>query len=189
MLELLVALGLGAAAPRQSPRPPAAAPRSAQTAAPVDSAARERARQRDRALADSIRRAMEARSDSLVRARRLEAAKYPPPEPSPLFGEPPFYGYNWVFYADLIAGGLSGMLAVRWRRRTTEASASFSGRLTGILLGALAGAVVFLPFYLMNALLSIGFSPMPPRMLFGLTLAVIGLTVLSVAFHRRRPGL
>jgi hypothetical protein len=129
---------------------------------------------------------MEASRESLVRARRLEAAKFGSPEPSPLCGEPPFYGYNWVFYADLLAGALTGMLAVGWRRGTTAASAGLSSRLLGILLGALAGGVVFLPFYLMNAMLSIGFSAMPPALLFGLTLAVILLSVLSVAVSRRR---
>jgi cytochrome bd-type quinol oxidase subunit 2 len=129
---------------------------------------------------------MEARGESIIRARRREAGPPAKPTRSPLFGEPPFYGYNWVFYADLLAGALTGFLAVRWRSRNDPAGARVVWMVVGVLLGAAGAAAVFLPFYLLNAMLSIGFSAMPPAMLFGLTLAVIVLTVLSVAVSRRR---
>ena len=105
---------------------------------------------------------------------------------SPLFGKPPFYGYTWVFYADLAAGVLAGLLGARLRARGSAASLSITWYIAGGLFGGVAGGAVFLPFYLMNALFSVGFGAMAPALMFGLTLAVILLTVASVMLARRR---
>ena len=175
------------APPQETPRPPVAAPRSSpQRPSPVDSAAREHARAREQATVDSLRRVMEARSESIMRARRIAAGPPAKPTRGPLFGEPPFYGYNWVFYADLLAGVLTGLLAVRWRSRNDPAGARMVWMVVGVLLGAAGAAAVFLPLYLLNAMFSIGFSAMPPVLMFGLTLGVIAIGAVSMAFSRRR---
>jgi hypothetical protein len=165
MLRLVVAISLGAVLPRQTPQPPA--------------------RMREQARVDSLRRVMQARSDSLIRARRLEAARGGPPQVSPLFGEPPFYGYNWVFYADLAVGALTGAVATWLRRRRADA-ASMLWLLIGTVTGVLGAVAVFLPLYLMNAFFSVGFSAMAPGLMFGLTLLVIVPTGLVASLSRRR---
>jgi uncharacterized membrane protein YeaQ/YmgE (transglycosylase-associated protein family) len=129
---------------------------------------------------------MKARGESILRARRQAAG--PPAEPrrSPLSGEPPFYGYNWVFYADLLAGALTGWLAVRWRRRDEPAGARTVWAIVGVVLGAVGAAAAFLLLFVFNAMWSVGFSAMPPAMLFGLSFGVIVLAVAGTALSRRR---
>jgi hypothetical protein len=164
LLLLAAALPHAGARAQEPPRPPAAAPQVEPRPRPADS----------------------AHGDSIIRARRSVAGLPTEPSRSPLFGEPPFYGYNWVFWADLVAGALTGLLAVRWRSRNDPAGTRIVWMVVGVLLGAAGAAAVFLPLYLLNAMFSIGFSAMPPALMFGLTFGVIAVGALSMAFSRRR---
>ena len=93
-------------------------------------------------------------------------------------------GYAWVFLADLFAGGLTGMLAAHWRRRGRDEAARGSS-LGGLVLGAVGGALVFLPFFLLSTLMTDA-DPLPTALLLALTLGVILVTGGSVALSRRR---
>ena len=97
---------------------------------------------------------------------------------------PPFYGYNWVFYADLLAGALAGGLACRLHY-ASDARLARVWAIAGILLGAAGAVGVFLALYVMNTLFSVGFGAMPPGLMFGLTFAVIVVAALPVALSRR----
>jgi len=185
LLTLWIAPGPGASFAQDTARPPAAPSRTPGVSPAADSAD-SAARARERAAVDSIRRKMVARGESILRARRSAAGLPAEPARSPLFGDAPFYGYNWVFYADLLVGALTGLIAVRLRRRDEPAGARVVWMIVGALFGALGAAAVFLPVFLLNALLSVGFSAMPPALMFGLTFGVILVTAGSVALSRRR---
>ncbi|HTL04691.1 MAG TPA: hypothetical protein VL241_03030 [Gemmatimonadales bacterium] len=141
--------------------------------------------QRDSARIDSLRRRMEARSESIVRARRQAAAGMKPAR-SPLSGQSPFYGYTWVFYADLLAGVLAGLVAVQLRHRGDSSGVRLAWSVVGVLLGAGSAVAVFLPLFLFNAMFSIGFSAMPPALLFGLSLSLILIAAVSLAVSPRK---
>jgi len=151
---------------RQTPPPPAAA--------------------RERARVDSLRRVMQAHSESIVRARRAAAGPSAKPSRSPLSGASPFYGYNWVFCADLLLGAFVGWLATRLRSRNDPPATRMVWMFVGVLLGAAGAAAVFLTVFVFNAFMSVGFSAMAPALMFGLTLAGIVVAALPLAFSRRR---
>jgi len=150
---------------------------------PADSAVQEEARRREQAIRDSIARVQRARGDSILAERRREAAGAPAPKQSPIFGNPPFYGYTWVFGGDVLLGALSGVAALRLRRRNQDTPPHW--QFLALLGGAAWGAAVFLPFFLMNALL-VFFNPMPTGLMFGFTAAVIVVAGLSVGIGRKR---
>lgn len=122
---------------------------------------------------DSIMAAIVAeersRVDSLREAARRASAAAGPTPRNPLEGDGPFYGYTWVFYADVLSGGFITWFFAFWRRRKRYGHprlASFLWLVTG---GAL-GVIAFYPLFVFNALFSIGFSAMRPAMLYLLTL-------------------
>lgn len=148
----------------------------------------------DSARIDSLRRAAAMRSESIVSARRrmaAEAARNAPRDRHPLSGDnAPFYGYTWVFYADLAAGGLIAWLFAWWRNRDTGGlSAPWAA--FWLAAGAALGAMCFLPVFMVSAILSVGFSETPPGLLFFVTLGAMGWLIGSIgelaSRRRRRP--
>lgn len=151
----------------------------------------------DRARVDSLRRAMmdaeRARAESVLTARRrlvdsLNRAN--PPRRDPLRGEAPFFGYRWVFYADLVTGAaLAWFVAARFSRR-------YGGlrRLAAVLwaiIGAMVGAFVFFVVFIANGFWSVGFSAMSPGFfylvtLMGLVAALAAVGDITTRFRRRR---
>ena len=147
--------------------------------AQVDSTAREARR------IDSLRQRDRAASASIVAARRRQAANRRPPDRGPMFGEAPFYGYNWVFYATLVAGVVIGATAVRIHRRDTPVA-----RRAWMTVGALAGGVgaagVFLACFVFSAFMSVGFSAIPPMGMFLTTFLIVAACGFGVAISPPR---
>lgn len=146
---------------------------------------------------DSLRReAMEAErahAESTLAARRrlvdsLNRAN--PPRPDPMRGDPPFFGYASVFYADLVVGAaLAWFVASRFGRRYGGLR-TFAAILWAII-GALTGAFVFFVVFIANGFWSIGFSAMSPPLFFLVTLMALLAVLASVGdittrFRRRR---
>ena len=192
---VLRALALGACvsspmrAPAQElPRPPAAAPATPQVVRPLEP--RESlAVVREHAVADSMRRRYQERADSILRARRLEAERSAPRKQSPLFGEPPFYGYTWVFYADILAGAVVGLVALLIRHRDSNATVAGWWAVAGAVAGGIGGACLFVPVFFLAILASVlSFFGDPPSAIavFGWTLGVMVLAALSVTVPRGR---
>jgi hypothetical protein len=176
-------------APAQElPRPPAAAPATPQVVRPLEP--RESlAVVREHAVADSMRRRYQERADSILRARRLEAERSAPRKQSPLFGEPPFYGYTWVFYADILAGAVVGLVALLIRHRESNATVAGWWAVAGAVAGGIGGACLFVPVFFLAILASVlSFFGDPPSAIavFGWTLGVIVLAALSVTVPRGR---
>lgn len=169
--------------PPLPPGPPAAPPTQRP---PAPDSAQDRARRRQQAAFDSLRRAAEARSESTLRARREEVQRHPAPTRGPAFGSPPFFGYTWVFYADLVLGSLTAYAALRLRHRrlSQETRATWAG--LSFVLGSLGGAAVFFPFFMLNALL-LFFNPMAPWLLFVMTAVVILASGLGLAVGGAAP--
>lgn len=187
-------------AAQESPRPPAApAPVAAPRAARESLLAAEARSQTaaDSVRVDSLRRAMRsaerAHVDSILAARRRLAdslTRANPPRRDPLRGDAPFFGYTWVFYADVLAGAaLSWFVASRFGRRygglRTVAAVVWA------IVGAMMGAVVFGAVFLANGFWSIGFSAMSPPFFFlvtllGMVAALAWVADISTRYRRRR---
>jgi hypothetical protein len=150
---------------------------------PLDSAAAA-AKAREQAIVDSLRRRALARSESVLQARRLAGERQPRPQTSPTSGSPPFFGYTWVFYADIALGALLGYLALRIRHRRLGRETQQTWSVVSAMLGGLGGAAVFLPFFLLN-IFFIFFNPMPPWLMFALSAGVIVFASLGLALDRR----
>lgn len=142
--------------------------------AQVDSTGREARR------FDSLRQRGRSASDSIVAARRREAANRRTPDRGPMNGEGPFYGYNWVFYTTFVAGVLIGATAVRIRRRDTEV-ARRAWMTVGALAGGAGAAGVFLVCFMFSAIMSVGFTAVPPMGIFWTTFLIVAACGVGVA--------
>jgi hypothetical protein len=96
-----------------------------------------------------------------------------------------FSDYTWVFYSTLAAGALIGAVAVRFRQRDREV-ARRAWMVVGALGGGAVAAGVFLSFFALSAVMSIGFSPIPPVAMFWITLLVVAAGALGVALSPPR---
>jgi hypothetical protein len=135
----------------------------------------------ERAYVDSIRRARRAMADSLGRHSR--------PSSNPMDGPAPFFGYTWVFYADVAIGALIAWFFA-WRRRRGQGGLSRLWTFVVLLAGGAFGAVMFFPLFLLNAIFSIGFSATPPWLMFLFTALAMLFVVASAAElggRRQRP--
>jgi hypothetical protein len=201
---LALAAMLAAVAPlraaQDSPRPPAApapvaAPRAARESLRTAGARWQTAA--DSVRVDSLRRALRsaerAHVDSMLAARRRLAdslTRANPPRRDPMRGDAPFFGYRWVFYADVLGGAaLSWFVASRFGRRygglRTVAAVLWA------IIGAMTGAFVFFVVFIANGFWSIGFSAMSPGFFFLVTLlgmvAVLAWVAdISTRYRRRR---
>lgn len=104
---------------------------------------------------------------------------------SPLEGDPPFYGYRWVFYASLMAGAAVAWLFARLRAGSQLGTAA---AILWSIAGAIVGAIGFVVLMVVNGIMSVGFSPIQPWLLFCLCVAaeVFVLASLMQTTSRRR---
>jgi hypothetical protein len=183
-------------APAQEPAPPPApnpaAPQAPQTVSPQESLAMAR---EDPIVVDSIRRLRREQMDSALRARdtlrarRRAAARGATREESPMFGRPPFFGYTWVFYADILAGAIIGLALFLTRHQASDASVPGWRAVGAAVVGGIGGACVFVFFFLLavlgSALLFFRDGPSAIALL-GWTLGAMMLTLLLVTVLRRQ---
>jgi hypothetical protein len=149
----------------------------------------------EHAIVDSIRRLHRERMDSAMRAqrravhtRRMAAARYGKPKQSPMFGEAPFFGYTWVFYADILAGTIVGLALFLARQQESDAPVSGWWAVGAMIAGGIGGAGVFVAFFVLAVFASVlaffgdGLSTIA---LLGWTLGAMMLPLLSVMVSRR----
>jgi hypothetical protein len=112
------------------------------------------------------------------------ASRRPTDMPSPMFGNA-----TSVFYADLVAGALMGIVVLVIRQRHASTVVRRWWAVAGAIVGAFVGACVFVPVFMFSEILSVGFSSTPLPLLFAMTLLGI-LFVLawlaSFQWRRRR---
>jgi hypothetical protein len=107
--------------------------------------------------------------------------------PSFLTGSP-FFQFQWVFYADLLIGGLLGMAGAQLRYRVAPEARRKRTVWWGALVGALAGATVFLPVLYISHVMGM-LSPPGPLAVFVMSLIVLAILVLWIGnVFRRRKG-
>jgi hypothetical protein len=148
---------------------------------------------RESAIRDSIFRVYQERKDSLLKARRAAVARAAaatgPPKKSPMLGSPPFFGYTWVFYADVVSGAIIGLALFRTRRRRwSDMPVPDWWAVAAMIAGGIGGACVFVLFFfvaMFAAVLAFFGDGPPPIALFGWTIAPMLLTVLAVTISRR----
>jgi hypothetical protein len=139
---------------------------------------------REYALRDSVLRARREQVDSLRRARREAANRAGKPKRSPAFGDAPFFGYTWVFYADIVAGAAIGLaLFLGRRRKWSDFPAPTWWAVLAMIAGGIGGAATFIVCFVLAIFASvIAFfgEPASPITLFGWTLGAMLVAALLV---------
>lgn len=175
---LALACALATAVPAQAPRPDAAPaiPRAVRDSTQVSA---------ERGRVDSIMADRRRKLDSL-RAAAARAGAESPARRSPLDGSAPFYGYTLAFYGNIAGGAIIGLIAFLFRQRAAAPKVRRWWGVAGVLTGAIIGAVVFLPVFMFFTILSVGFSPLPPAMMFAMALLATAFVIAWLASFRYR---